>query len=51
MDNRKWGVTGATVKMFVDKLKQDEGLQVFDLPFDQGVTLVRKLRSGAGGQT
>jgi hypothetical protein len=31
------------VKMFVDKLKQDERLQVFDLPFDQGVTLVRKL--------
>ena len=33
-----------TVKMFVDKLKQDERLQVFDLPFDQGVTLVRKLQ-------
>lgn len=32
-----------TVKLFVDKLKEDERLQVFDLPFDQGVTLVRKL--------
>ena len=31
------------VKYFVDKLKQDIRLQVFDLPFDQGVTLVRKL--------
>jgi predicted O-methyltransferase YrrM len=32
-----------TVKNFVDELKQDSRLQVFDLPFDQGVTLVRKL--------
>ena len=31
------------VKYFVDTLKQDIRLQVFDLPFDQGVTLVRKL--------
>jgi hypothetical protein len=31
------------VKCFVDSLKQDIRLQVFDLPFDQGVTLVRKL--------
>ena len=31
------------VKCFVDKLKQDQRLQVFDLPFGQGVTLVRKL--------
>ena len=31
------------VKCFVDELKQDMRLQVFDLPFDQGVTLVRKL--------
>ena len=31
------------VKCFVDILKQDIRLQVFDLPFDQGVTLVRKL--------
>ncbi len=31
------------VKVFVDQLKRDNRLQVFDLPFDQGVTLVRKL--------
>jgi predicted O-methyltransferase YrrM len=31
------------VKIFVDQLKQDPKLQVFDLPYDQGVTLVRKL--------
>jgi predicted O-methyltransferase YrrM len=31
------------VKCFVAKLKADTRLQVFDLPFDQGVTLVRKL--------
>ena len=33
------------VKAFVDELKQDPRLQVFDLPFDQGVTLVRKLHA------
>jgi predicted O-methyltransferase YrrM len=33
------------VKCFIDQLKQDRGLQVFDLPFDQGVTLVRKLEA------
>jgi predicted O-methyltransferase YrrM len=31
------------VKCFVDQLKTDARLQVFDLPFDQGVTLVRKV--------
>jgi predicted O-methyltransferase YrrM len=31
------------VKDFVDALKRKPELQVFDLPFDQGVTLVRKL--------
>ena len=35
------------VKIFVDQLKQDATLQVFDLPFDQGVTLVRKLTAGS----
>jgi predicted O-methyltransferase YrrM len=30
------------VPIFVDQLKQDANLQVFDLPFDQGLTLVRK---------
>ena len=30
------------VKCFVDKLKEDTSLQVFDLPFAGGVTLVRK---------
>jgi predicted O-methyltransferase YrrM len=32
------------VKCFVDKLKDDPGLQVFDLPFSDGITLVRKRR-------
>jgi predicted O-methyltransferase YrrM len=31
------------VKIFIDKLKEDSRLQVFDLPFGEGVTLVRKL--------
>jgi predicted O-methyltransferase YrrM len=31
-----------TVREFMTELKQDPSLQVFDLPFDQGVTLVRK---------
>jgi predicted O-methyltransferase YrrM len=31
------------VKCFVDQLKRDMRLQVFDLPFAEGVTLVRKL--------
>jgi predicted O-methyltransferase YrrM len=31
------------VKCFIDELKRDTRLQVFDLPFDQGITLVRKL--------
>ena len=34
------------VKLFVDELKRDSRLQVFDLPFDQGVTLVRKRGDG-----
>jgi hypothetical protein len=29
------------VKNFIDLLKQDRSLQVFDLPFGDGVTLVR----------
>ena len=35
-----------TVKYFVDELKRDSRLQVFDLPFGAGVTLVRKLSAG-----
>jgi predicted O-methyltransferase YrrM len=31
------------VKCFIDELKKDPHLQVFDLPFGDGVTLVRKL--------
>jgi predicted O-methyltransferase YrrM len=31
------------VKCFVDELKHDSRLQIFDLPFGDGVTLVRKL--------
>ena len=30
------------VKYFIDELKKEANLQVFDLPLDQGVTLVRK---------
>jgi predicted O-methyltransferase YrrM len=38
------------VKCFVDGLKKDAGLQVFDFPFGRGVTLVRKAEpSRAGG--
>ena len=32
-----------TVKLFVDELKQDPTLQVFDIPFQDGLTLVRHL--------
>jgi predicted O-methyltransferase YrrM len=32
-----------SVRSFIEELKQDPRLQVFDLPFDQGVTLVRKV--------
>jgi len=35
-----------TVKVFVDELKLDKRLQVFDLPFDQGLAMVRKLDAG-----
>ncbi len=35
------------VKPFIDRLKEDRTLQIFDLPFDDGVTLVR--RSAATG--
>ena len=31
------------VKCYVDTLKRDPGLQVFDLPFGDGLTLVRKV--------
>lgn len=31
------------VKCLIDELKNDPSLQVFDLPFDRGVTLVRKV--------
>jgi hypothetical protein len=30
------------VKNFIDTLKRDDRLQVFDLPFGRGVTLVRR---------
>ena len=33
-----------SVKYFIDKLKDDPSLQVFDLPFASGVTLVRKAK-------
>jgi len=33
------------VKCFVDKLKDNSSLHVFDLPFGDGVTFVRKVRS------
>jgi predicted O-methyltransferase YrrM len=32
-----------TVRNFIDKLKQDPALQVFDLPFGDGLTLVRRV--------
>jgi predicted O-methyltransferase YrrM len=35
------------VKYFVDSLKNDSTLQVFDLPFGDGITLVRRERSAA----
>lgn len=35
------------VKCFVDTLKQDPELQVFDVPFGEGVTLVRRAASSA----
>jgi hypothetical protein len=31
------------VKDFIDTLKQDAALQVFDLPFFDGATMVRKV--------
>jgi predicted O-methyltransferase YrrM len=34
------------VKYFVDKLKQDPRLQVFDFPYAEGLTLVRKTGNG-----
>jgi len=37
-----------TVKSFIDTLKKDSGLQVFDLPFFDGVTLVRGTGDGRG---
>jgi predicted O-methyltransferase YrrM len=37
-----------TVKQYMDELKRDSRLQVFDLPIDSGVTLVR--RAGETGQ-
>jgi predicted O-methyltransferase YrrM len=33
------------VKCLIDELKDDPNLQVFDLPFDGGVTLVRKINA------
>ena len=35
------------VKCFVDTLKNDSSLQVFDLPFGDGITLVRRAGSPA----
>jgi len=37
-----------TVRNFIDTLKKDAGLQVFDLPFFDGVTLVRRVGDGGG---
>lgn len=34
-----------TVKYFIDELKQNSNLQIFDFPFAQGVTLVRKINN------
>jgi predicted O-methyltransferase YrrM len=36
-----------SVSEFIDELKRDPSLQVFDIPFGTGVTLVRKLEGGA----
>jgi predicted O-methyltransferase YrrM len=36
------------VKSFVDGLKQDARLELFDLPFGAGVTLLRKIEASAG---
>jgi predicted O-methyltransferase YrrM len=36
-----------TVRYFVDELKRDPGLQVLDLPFGAGLTIVRKIASAA----
>jgi len=36
-----------TVKFFIDQLKQDPALQVFDLPFGDGLTLVRRAAAPA----
>ena len=33
------------VKQFVDELKHDLSLQVFDLPFGSGVSLVQKVNT------
>jgi hypothetical protein len=35
------------VKSFIDTLKNDSGLQVLDLPFGDGITLVRRAESVA----
>jgi len=32
------------VRLFIDELKQKKEFQVFDFPFDDGVTLVRKIK-------
>jgi hypothetical protein len=37
-----------TVVHYMDELKRREDLQVFDLPFDSGVTLVRRKSPAAG---
>jgi predicted O-methyltransferase YrrM len=31
------------VKMFIDELKTDPNLQIFDLPFAEGLTLARRI--------
>lgn len=36
-----------TVKHYMDELKRDPALQVFDLPFDSGLTLVRRADTGS----
>jgi hypothetical protein len=37
------------VKTFMDRLAEDRSLQLFDLPFADGVTLVRPIAAAASG--
>lgn len=50
--SRMYGVEKAyehTVVHYMDELKRRDDLQVFDLPFDSGVTLVKKRSPAVGG--